>query len=672
MKRMAAMLLFPRESLSEQVFDQIKREGYTDVLVFMGGELGYHAIQPQCFSIEEGAEVDRLAGERELGLILSTDYLKDKTRTTDLKGPSPGSEPEHPFVLDPPETPLRFICPFHPANLDVFFGYVEMFCRWKTVRDILVNDEARLSLGLDRGIGCFCAFCRNDFKQKYGAEPPVERDAESQLWWDWTQYRMARWTEVHARIREKIKAIRPDVRVGRNHNAYDFVFAEHPVRTGVDLVQEARTMDVVSSNAYPGIHCWQFAGDYMPARRYTTEAIRLLCGVALDKPANIRTQGFMPGSSSVMEMTRRDGVMAGSIPYCLGAETATVFTYELMQAIPGFVDGFSEAIRLRPCFEQAEPYAFATMLCPLQTEVYGYPLQEWGKTYLRAWVNTMYYLGLPWQWLADGRMEEGWLDRSRVLIVPDAHCLTAEQLQAVREFVERGGAVLWVGETPDGNWDGEGYCPPKRETLERECAISLCGDGHPVLSGIASPVVLSRAISGPGLEGEVLATFDGHPVLVVKEYDKGREAWLSGMPLYDTGDPRFFSQVRLQTDGLRLLRNLLCWLSSALPTVELDPYPPLNPYGRLRPWDRRDRPTMEMFPLVGERLIVVVLFTYIGCACETNLVVRVPEADHCDVTVEEVVGERNITAEVEQSSGEVRIPIRIAGEEIWRVYTVAW
>ena len=70
MKRMAAMLLLPRESLSEQVFDQIKREGYTDVLIFMGGELGYHAIQPQCFSIEEGAEVDRLAGERELGLIL--------------------------------------------------------------------------------------------------------------------------------------------------------------------------------------------------------------------------------------------------------------------------------------------------------------------------------------------------------------------------------------------------------------------------------------------------------------------------------------------------------------------------------------------------------------------------------------------------------------------------
>ena len=75
---------------------------------------------------------------------------------------------------------------------------------------------------------------------------------------------------------------------------------------------------------------------------------------------------------------------------------------------------------------------------------------------------------------------------------------------------------------------------------------------------------------------------------------------------------------------------------------------------------------------MGERLIVVVLFTYIGCACETNLVVRVPEADQRDVTVEEVVGERDITAEVEQSSGEVRIPIRMAGEEIWRIYTVAW
>ena len=102
----------------------------------------------------------------------------------------------------------------------------------------------------------------------------------------------------------------------------------------------------------------------MPARRYVTEVVRLMRGVALDKPVNIRAQGFMPASSGVLEMSRRDGLLAGCVPYCLGAETVTAFTYELMHTIPGFSDGFDEATRLVPHFERTEPWAFARR-CPV-------------------------------------------------------------------------------------------------------------------------------------------------------------------------------------------------------------------------------------------------------------------------------------------------------------------
>ena len=56
----------------------------------------------------------------------------------------------------------------------------------------------------------------------------------------------------------------------------------------------------------------------------------------------------------------------------------------------------------------------------------------------------------------------------------------------------------------------------------------------------------------------------------------------------------------------------------------------------LRPWDRRDRPTFEAFPLVEDGLLMVVMVSYVGSTYDTNLVLRPPEAGRDGMTLKEL------------------------------------
>ena len=87
-------------------------------------------------------------------------------------------------------------------------------------------------------------------------------------------------------------------------------------------------------------------------------------------------------------------------PKCnaLGADNITPYTIDLSLLIPGFYDGMREAQRLMPYFEKTRPYAFATVINPTQTEIYGYPQERWGRENLAKWPDLMNQVGLPWRW----------------------------------------------------------------------------------------------------------------------------------------------------------------------------------------------------------------------------------------------------------------------------------
>ena len=116
-------------------------------------------------------------------------------------------------------------------------------------------------------------------------------------------------------------------------------------------------MDVLCTDPYHHIHYPHWG--YRPMRRILAEATRTMAGATIKRSLNIYPQAFMPPMGS-LELTHRDGLMAGIVPFAMGAETITPYNYELMQLIPGFVAGFQEAGRLIPYFEKTIVW---TVLC---------------------------------------------------------------------------------------------------------------------------------------------------------------------------------------------------------------------------------------------------------------------------------------------------------------------
>ena len=149
-----------------------------------------------------------------------------------------------------------------------------------------------------------------------------------------------------------------------------------------------------------------------------------------------------------------------------------------------------------------------------------------------------------------------------------------------------------------------------------------------------------------------MGEIDGRPALVLNEEDDGRQVWLAGVPEFSYVTPGDHNGVRTPTDGIPLLRKILKWLAQDEPVARLWPYPPANAYRDLRPWDRRDVPTMELFPMIGDDCLVCLIFNYVGLAYRTNLVMRAPEG-------------AEVTSLVDVYSGDDRLPVsEVRGSEV--------
>jgi hypothetical protein len=183
--------------------------------------------------------------------------------------------------------------------------------------------------------------------------------------------------------------------------------------------------------------------------------------------------------------------------------------------------------------------------------------------------------------------------------------------------------------------------------------------------------MLAAAFLEPGIDGEVVAEVNGRPALVIQEREGWREAWLAGRPLYGYVRPGDHGSVRTPTGGTALLRNILLWLAADRPVAHLWPYPPENAYRDIRPWDRRDVPTMELFPMVGECSLVCLLFNYLGLAYRTNLVMRVPE-DARSITLVNVSTGEDLLPMARVRDAEVWLPIEMAAGSEYLAVELGW
>ena len=117
--------------------------------------------------------------------------------------------------------------------------------------------------------------------------------------------------------------------------------------------------------------------------------------------------------------------------------------------------------------------------------------------------------------------------------------------------------------------------------------------------------------------------------------------------------------------------HLLRWLSPEEPLFELRPFPPPNEYGKLRPWDRRDQPTMELFPLTGRDISLAVVFNYMHLSYHCDLVLRPPGGGRPRRIIDVWVN-KDLEPEARIEDDEVILPLRSsAGRDMYFV-VIEW
>lgn len=604
-----AVLDFPDHSLNEETLDRIVAEGFTDVSSLLSGPI----MPGQGFSLAHVQRLSAMAEARGLGLVLATGYMKYENELL-------AREPQRAMITmgmgqaaDSDGLVTAWLCPFQPANLEHYRGVLEPLLRLPPLRELHLNDEAFLGF-YDGLIGCYCAHCTAEYRRRTGTPPPREPDWASADWWRWIEDRMRRWTEVHGDLGAWARAIRPGVLVGIQHSPVAPAWSWQAWKTGIDLAADAKALDVLATDPYPFNH--DKVVDHRPHRRILTEVTRSLAGACLGKAMHIYPQGFMPPGMTV-PMGRADGLLAAVVPFALGAESVSPYNYPLMCIIPGFAEAFEETRRLDPLFATHHPYAFATVLCPLQSEMRGHTEEDWGRHYLSPFADAMLNTGLPWRWFWDGRLEDAGGSLRGPLVLPDAHALNPGQRRTIDAMLRRGGGVLRIGSFPVNDWSGTGPCPLRSPQHRGAFQVAL-DTPHPLTAGLAEPLMLATRVEAElSAEWRVLGRIDGTPALAIRQSSDGREAWIAGRV-----ETRFIPRGAMAvkpTSGVELMRRLLRWLADEPPVMWMDPAPPIDEYRKLRPGDYRNAPVAELLPMVRDDSIFGLLVPYTPVGFSTGI-----------------------------------------------------
>ena len=657
--RRCALLGFSDVSLNEQTIDRIAEQGFTDVGVSVSD--CPEAPPAHGFSLSQARELAGIVHSRGLGMVVFRGYIKYQEpfvrtapgrsmRTRGQAGPRPADGKV-----------TRWLCPFRPENKAREIATLSELAKLPALRQMDLNDEA--SLCMAGGIGCYCDYCAAQFRERTGGEMPDPWARDDPLWWPWMEWRMASLNELNAELRAAVRAVRPDIDVGTQMSAYITTFHENPWKNAVDLARDGQTLDVLCTNIYH----MTFGGfiDWRPHRRMLAEATRNLVGACIDTRVNLYPQGFMPLSTSA-PMGRQDGLLAGIVPYALGADAITPYNYELTEIVPGFIEALQDADRLKEELACAQPYSHATVVYPFQSEIRGHRESDWCRSYLRPLSELMYRTGLPWRWFWDGRLVDAADRLAGPLIVPEAHCLTAPEQEAIAAVAERGEGVLWIGNTAREAFDGSGPCPLPAAFETGEFYVDLEGE-HPLLADIHGSLILQSRVDWSGPEGEVIASVDGKPAVVLMETEGRRQAWLAGLPRYEppspfTNWPDLVRGAQEPSGGVDLLRRLLRWVAPKPPMARLEPFPPLTAYGKLRPTDGRNIPPLEPLPLVGDSHLLAIIFPYMPVATETSLVLCPPDGAAV-ASARELWKEQDLTDQIDRTNPhEIRLPLRIPGD----------
>ena len=300
---------------------------------------------------------------------------------------------------------------------------------------------------------CYCASCTDRFREKSGFALPHTSSPEDAAWLAWVEWRRSRLTSLVVDWDRAVQAVRPSARFIPNMGGASLM--EFDLAT----IEAHCPFLVVDHQGRHGLEPAWMAGRNAKRIRATfrNRPVVLITSVGLEEPEYRWKDSVTSGPEITTWIA--DGAAHGMLPWF------TKFNGVICD--PRWIEpvrqGFDLHASIEPVLEVTQPACEIALLDATTTlRLYDWTERVAAEADEKGFYQALVEAGLAFEFVSDHAMTADILNRFRVLILPNARCLSDAQCALLSDWVDRGGSLVVAGESAMAFEDG---------TSRKECGL---------------------------------------------------------------------------------------------------------------------------------------------------------------------------------------------------------
>lgn len=365
---------------------------------------------------------------------------------------------------------------------------------------------------------CYCKSCTTDFAATTGFDLPRSTDTADPAWRAWSKWRRSKLTQMVVEWDEAVKAIKPNASFIPNMGGASLMEFE------LSLIEKHCPFLVVDHQGRDGTEAIWKAGRNAKRMRATfrERPVILITSVGPEDHRNRWKDSVTTGPE--IESWITDGAMHGMLPWF------TKFNGVVPDErwIAPVADAFDLHAKVEPLLTASSTATEIAVLDATTTlRHYDWNDRAAAEADELGVDHALIESGLPFEFISDHAMSAELLDQFRLIILPNAVCLSDAQCALLSDWVGRGGNLVVMGASATCDQDGtprddfgladvlgshlgKGPRGPLKNTY-----VAFADTDHAICQGFGPA---KRIIGGTRLTDVTVEADTGAPVLYVPDF----------------------------------------------------------------------------------------------------------------------------------------------------------
>ncbi len=283
---------------------------------------------------------------------------------------------------------------------------------------------------------CYCPHCKERFHAAHGRDLPLTTDPADPDWRAWTVWRRDVLTRMVVAWDEAVKAIKPYASFIPNMGGASLMEFD------LALIEKHCPFLVVDNQGRDGTEpVWKAGRDAKRIRAtFRDRPVVLITSIGPENPVRRWKDAVTTGPE--MQAWINDGTAHGMLPWF------TKFNGVLPDTrwIDPVAEAFGLQAKLESVIAETEPACEIAILDATTTlRQHDWTDRAASEADEHGFYHALVEAKLPFEFVSDHAMTDAMLDRFRLLILPNAVCLSDAQCAMIRAWVDRGGSLIVAG-----------------------------------------------------------------------------------------------------------------------------------------------------------------------------------------------------------------------------------